>query len=73
MSGSGGTSVLVATYPDEATAREDYQVAKDAHAAGCPCPPNVMSPREPAAGRPRVNAARPPAASAGQQRTAGLR
>jgi uncharacterized membrane protein len=26
--------VLVATYPDEATAREDYQVVKDAHAAG---------------------------------------
>jgi hypothetical protein len=34
MSGSGGTFVLVATYPDEATAREDYQVIKDAHAAG---------------------------------------
>ena len=34
MSGSGGTFVLVATYPDEATAREDYQVVKDAHAAG---------------------------------------
>jgi uncharacterized membrane protein len=34
MSGSGGTFVLVATYPDEVTAREDYQVVKDAHAAG---------------------------------------
>jgi len=34
MSGSGGTFVMVATYPDEATAREDYQVVKDAHAAG---------------------------------------
>jgi uncharacterized membrane protein len=34
MSGSGGTFVMVATYPDEATARQDYQVVKDAHAAG---------------------------------------
>ena len=34
MSGSGGTFVLVATYADETTAREDYQVVKDAHAAG---------------------------------------
>jgi len=34
MSGSGGTFVLVAMYPDEATAREDYRVVKDAHAAG---------------------------------------
>jgi uncharacterized membrane protein len=34
MSGSSGAFVLVATYPDEATAREDYQVVKDAHAAG---------------------------------------
>jgi len=34
MSGSGGTFVLVATYPDEAAAQEDYQVVKDAHAAG---------------------------------------
>lgn len=34
MSGSGGTFVLVAMYPDEAAAREDYQVVKDAHAAG---------------------------------------
>jgi len=34
MSGSGGTFVLVATYPDEATAREDYQVVKEAHAEG---------------------------------------
>ena len=34
MSGSDGTFVLVATYPDEAAAREDYQVVKDAHARG---------------------------------------
>ena len=34
MSGSGGTFVMVATYPDEATAREDYQVVKNAHTAG---------------------------------------
>jgi uncharacterized membrane protein len=34
MSGSGGTFVLVATYPDEATAQQDYQVVKDAHAEG---------------------------------------
>jgi len=34
MSGSGSTFVLVATYPDEAAARDDYQVVKDAHAAG---------------------------------------
>jgi hypothetical protein len=30
MSGFGSTFVLVATYPDETTAREDYQVVKDA-------------------------------------------
>src|SRR5580693_256569 len=34
MSGSGSTFVLVATYPDELAAREDYQVVKDAHSAG---------------------------------------
>jgi len=34
MSGSDTTFILVATYPDEAAAREDYQVVKDAHAAG---------------------------------------
>jgi uncharacterized membrane protein len=34
MSGSDSTFVLVATYPDEATAQEDYQVVKNAHAAG---------------------------------------
>ena len=34
MSGSGSTFILVATYPDEATAQDDYQVVKDAHAAG---------------------------------------
>ena len=34
MSGSDSTFILVATYPDEATAQEDYQVVKDAHAAG---------------------------------------
>lgn len=34
MSQSGSTFVLVATYPDEVAAREDYEVVKDAHAAG---------------------------------------
>jgi hypothetical protein len=34
MSGSDSTFVLVATYPDEATAQQDYQVVKDAHTAG---------------------------------------
>ncbi len=34
MAGSGSTFVLVATYPDEAAAQDDYQVIKDAHAAG---------------------------------------
>ena len=34
MAGSDSTFILVATYPDEVTAREDYQVVKDAHAAG---------------------------------------
>jgi uncharacterized membrane protein len=34
MSGSDTTFILVATYPDEAAARDDYQVVKDAHAAG---------------------------------------
>jgi uncharacterized membrane protein len=34
MSGSDSTFVLVATYPDEAMARDDYQVVKEAHAAG---------------------------------------
>jgi uncharacterized membrane protein len=34
MSRSDGTFVLVATYSDEATAQQDYQVVKDAHAAG---------------------------------------
>jgi uncharacterized membrane protein len=34
MSGSEGTFILVATYPSEAAARDDYQVVKDAHAAG---------------------------------------
>lgn len=34
MPKSGSTFVLVATYPDEAAAREDYQVVKNAHAAG---------------------------------------
>jgi uncharacterized membrane protein len=34
MSESGSTFVLVATYPDEAAARDDYQVVKDAHAGG---------------------------------------
>ncbi len=34
MSGSSGTFMLVATYPDEAAAQEDYQVIKNAHSAG---------------------------------------
>jgi uncharacterized membrane protein len=34
MSQSHSTFVLVATYPDEVAAREDYQVVKEAHAAG---------------------------------------
>jgi uncharacterized membrane protein len=34
MPKSGSTFVLVATYPDEMAAREDYQVVKEAHAAG---------------------------------------
>jgi uncharacterized membrane protein len=34
MSHAGSTFVLVATYPDEAAARGDYQVVKDARAAG---------------------------------------
>jgi len=29
-----GTFILVATYPNEAAAQDDYQVVKDAHAAG---------------------------------------
>src|SRR5271166_6095800 len=34
MSGSDTTFILVATYPDEVAAREDYQVVKDAHKLG---------------------------------------
>jgi uncharacterized membrane protein len=34
MSGSDTTFILVATYPNEAAAQEDYQVVKNAHAAG---------------------------------------
>lgn len=34
MSKSDGTFILVATYPNETAAREDYAVIKDAHAAG---------------------------------------
>jgi uncharacterized membrane protein len=34
MSDSGSTFVLVATYPDEAAAQDDYQVVKNAHARG---------------------------------------
>ena len=34
MSGADSTFVLVATYPDEVAAQEDYQVVKDAHAMG---------------------------------------
>ena len=34
MSKSDGTFILVATYPDEMTAREDYESVKDAHSLG---------------------------------------
>lgn len=34
MSKSEGTFILVATYPDESTARDDYESVKDAHAMG---------------------------------------
>ena len=34
MSKSDGTFILVATYPDERAAQDDYQVVKDAHASG---------------------------------------
>ena len=34
MSRSDGTFILVATYPDEQAARDDYQVVKEAHAQG---------------------------------------
>lgn len=34
MGGSGSTFIVVATYPDEVVAREDYQAVKDAHALG---------------------------------------
>ncbi len=34
MSGSDTTFILVATYPDEVAAQDDYQVVKNAHAAG---------------------------------------
>jgi uncharacterized membrane protein len=34
MSKSDGTFILVATYPDELSARDDYESVKDAHAMG---------------------------------------
>lgn len=34
MSKSDGTFILVATYPNEQAARDDYQVVKDAHKGG---------------------------------------
>ena len=34
MANTDGTFIFVATYPDEATAREDYQVVKELHARG---------------------------------------
>jgi uncharacterized membrane protein len=34
MSSSDGTFILVATYPDELAAREDYESVKDAHSMG---------------------------------------
>jgi len=34
VANTDGTFIFVATYPDEATAREDYQVVKELHARG---------------------------------------
>jgi uncharacterized membrane protein len=34
MSESDGTFILVATYPDDRAAREDYQIVKEAHVRG---------------------------------------
>lgn len=34
MSKSDGTFILVATYPDEGAARDDYEVVKEAHSRG---------------------------------------
>ena len=34
MANIDGTFIFVATYPDEAAAREDYQVVKELHARG---------------------------------------
>ena len=34
MAATDGTFIFVATYPDEATAQDDYQVVKDLHAGG---------------------------------------
>ncbi len=34
MAHTDGTFIFVATYPDEAAAREDYQVVKDLHTSG---------------------------------------
>ena len=34
MANTDGTFIFVATYPDEAAAREDYQVVKELHARG---------------------------------------
>ena len=34
MATTDGTFIFVATYPDEATAQDDYQVVKDLHAGG---------------------------------------
>lgn len=34
MSGSDSTFILVATYPNEAAARDDYKIVKEAHARG---------------------------------------
>jgi uncharacterized membrane protein len=34
MSNADGTFILVATYPDERAAQDDYQVVKEAHARG---------------------------------------
>ena len=34
MAATDGTFIFVATYPDEATAQDDYQVVKELHAGG---------------------------------------
>ena len=35
MAKPDGVFVYVGTYPDEMSARDDYEIVKDLHAAGC--------------------------------------